>query len=128
MVPCPVLAQSGHRLPLSNLPPKPVSFRLLSLGGDNEATGISWRMLWVATTALPPTAHAQQPTTPLIGFLHPGSPEANSPVLWPRSERASVKPDSTKAARSRFEYRWAEGQLRTAAGAGGRSGPAGQSP
>jgi hypothetical protein len=34
-----------------------------------------------ATTALPPTAHAQQPTTPLVGFLHPGSPEANTGPL-----------------------------------------------
>jgi hypothetical protein len=33
----------------------------------------------VAITPL--AAHAQQPITPLIGFLHPGSPEANTSPL-----------------------------------------------
>ena len=49
-------------------------------------------MIGVATTALPPTAHAQQLTTPLIDFSILARPR-RTPVLWPHSERASVKPD-----------------------------------
>src|SRR5262245_540715 len=65
-------------------------------------------MLGSATTALPPTAHAQQPTTPLIGFLHPGSPEANTSALA-AFRKGLGEAGYTDGRNVAIEFRWAHG-------------------
>jgi putative tryptophan/tyrosine transport system substrate-binding protein len=64
-------------------------------------------MVGVATTVLPPAARAQ-PTTPLIGFLHPGSPEANiSPLAAFRKGLGEA--GYTEGRNVAIEFRWAHG-------------------
>ena len=65
-------------------------------------------VIGAATTALPPPAHAQQPNTPLIGFLHPGSPEANaSPLVAFRKGLGEA--GYTDGRNVAIEFRWAHG-------------------
>ena len=65
-------------------------------------------MIGAATTALPPTAHAQQLTTPLIGFLHPGSPEANTSALA-AFRKGLGEAGYTDGRNVAIEFRWAHG-------------------
>jgi putative tryptophan/tyrosine transport system substrate-binding protein len=65
-------------------------------------------MIGAATTALPPTAHAEQPTTPLIGFLHPGSPEANTSALAV-FRKGLGEAGYTDGRNVAIEFRWAHG-------------------
>src|SRR5215471_3061905 len=64
-------------------------------------------MVGVATTVLPPAARAQ-PTIPLIGFLHPGSPEANTSALaaFRKGLGEAGYIDGRNVA---IEFRWAHG-------------------
>lgn len=65
-------------------------------------------MVAAATTALPLTARAQQPTTPLIGFLHPGSPEVNASSLA-AFRKGLGEAGYTEGRNVAIEYRWAHG-------------------
>ena len=65
-------------------------------------------MIGAATTALPPTAHTEQPTTPLIGFLHPGSPEANTSALA-AFRKGLGEAGYTDGRNVAIEFRWAHG-------------------
>ena len=65
-------------------------------------------MIGAATTALPPTAHAQQLTAPLIGFLHPGSPEANTSALA-AFRKGLGEAGYTDGRNVAIEFRWAHG-------------------
>ena len=60
------------------------------------------------TTALPPTARAQQPATPLIGFLHPGSPEANT-IPLAAFRKGLGEAGYTEGRNVAIEFRWAHG-------------------
>jgi putative tryptophan/tyrosine transport system substrate-binding protein len=60
--------------------------------------------------AFPVTARAQQPTMPVIGFLHPTSPETNADRL--RAFRQGLKDVGFVEGDSVvIEYRWAENQI-----------------
>jgi putative tryptophan/tyrosine transport system substrate-binding protein len=61
-----------------------------------------------ATTALLPTARAQQPVTPLIGFLHPGSPEANTGPLT-AFRKGLGEAGYSEGRNVAIEFRWAHG-------------------
>ena len=61
-----------------------------------------------ATAALPPTARAQQPATPLVGFLHPGSPEENTTTLV-AFRKGLGEVGYTEGRNVAIEYRWAHG-------------------
>jgi putative ABC transport system substrate-binding protein len=61
-----------------------------------------------ATTALPPTAGAQQPAIPLIGFLHPGSPEENITTLA-AFRKGLGEAGYTDGRNVAIEFRWAHG-------------------
>jgi putative ABC transport system substrate-binding protein len=65
-------------------------------------------VIGAATTALPPTARAQQPATPLIGFLHPGSPEENTTTLA-AFRKGLGEAGYTEGRNVAIEYRWAHG-------------------
>ena len=65
-------------------------------------------VIGAATTALLPTARAQQPATPLIGFLHPGSPEANTSPLA-AFRKGLGEAGYTEGRNVSIEFRWAYG-------------------
>gem|GEM_PF-1327644 len=80
----------------------------LGLGATMRRREFLGAMIGAATTALPPTAHAQQPTTPLIGFLHPGSPEANTSALS-AFRKGLGEAGYTEGRNVAIEFRWAHG-------------------
>jgi len=65
-------------------------------------------VIGAATTALPPTARTQQPATPLVGFLHPGSPEENTTTLV-AFRKGLGEVGYTEGRNVAIEYRWAHG-------------------
>ena len=56
----------------------------------------------------PFAVHAQQPTTPLIGFLHPGSPEANTSAIA-AFRKGLGEAGYTDGRNVAIEFRWAHG-------------------
>ena len=61
-----------------------------------------------ATTTLLPTARAQQQVTPLIGFLHPGSPETNTGPLA-AFRKGLGEAGYSEGRNVAIEFRWAHG-------------------
>src|SRR5262249_28819224 len=64
-------------------------------------------MTWAATTVLPLAARAQ-PTTPVIGFLHPGSPEMDIRHLA-AFRKGLGEAGYTDGRNVAIEFRWAHG-------------------
>ena len=64
-------------------------------------------MAGVAATILPAIARAQ-PTTPLIGFLHPGSPETDISRL-PAFRQGLGEAGFSEGRNVAIEFRWAHG-------------------
>src|SRR5437899_8729432 len=66
-------------------------------------------LLGAATVAWPLWAHAQHPAMPVIGFLHPGSPEANAKFV--AGFRKGLAETGYVEGRSiAIEYRWGHGE------------------
>ena len=63
-----------------------------------------------AAVAWPLAARAQQPATPLVGFLNPTSPDPNVDLL--RAFRQGLKETGyVESENVAIEYRWAENQI-----------------
>jgi ABC-type uncharacterized transport system substrate-binding protein len=70
-----------------------------------------------ATATWPLVARAQQPAMPVVGFIHPGSPEPSS-FLVPAFQKGLKEEGYVESQNVTIEYRWAMGhyeQLQTLA-------------
>jgi putative ABC transport system substrate-binding protein len=78
-------------------------------------------LLGGAAAAWPLAAHAQQSVMPVIGFLNPSSADGWESRL--RAFRQGLKDEGfVEGENVAGEYRWAENQIRSIAGAGGGVG------
>ena len=74
-------------------------------------------LLGGAAAAWPLAARAQQPAMPVVGFLHPSSPEPFGHIV--DGFRRGLKDTGfVEGQNLAIEYRWARGRIRTAADIG----------
>jgi putative ABC transport system substrate-binding protein len=67
-------------------------------------------LLGGAAATWPRAAHAQQPVMPVVGFLHPASPDASASIL--RAFRQGLKDAGyVEGENVAIEYRWGENQI-----------------
>ena len=59
--------------------------------------------------AWPLAARAQQPTMPVVGFLHGGPSSSNAPLVEP-FRRGLAELGYVEGRNVKIEFRWAEGQ------------------